>query len=143
MRRSRRPRGSAWGPDVDVAIESRKPESVPDQPSLVRPYSLTSGRTSPAVELALEALIQAIPGTDDRARDLDNINATILELCKESPSVAEIAARVGVPLGVARVLVADLVEAGHVQILATLKDDSSDAERRELIERVLSGLREL
>ncbi len=49
----------------------------------------------------------------------------------------------GVPIGVARVLVADLVEAGHVQILATLKDDSSDAERRELIERVLSGLREL
>ncbi len=126
-------------------MESRKPESVPDQPSLVRPYSLTSGgRTNPAVELALEALIQAIPGTDDRARDLDNINATILELCKESPpSVAEIAARVGVPIGVARVLVADLVEAGHVQILATLKDDSSDAERRELIERVLSGLREL
>ena len=124
-------------------MESRKPESVPDQPSLVRPSSLTSGRTSPAVELALEALIQAIPGTDDRSRDLDNINATILELCKESPSVAEIAARVGVPIGVARVLVADLVEAGHVQILATLKDDSSDAERRELIERVLSGLREL
>ncbi len=48
----------------------------------------------------MEALIQAIPGTDDRARDLDNINATILELCKESPpSVAEIAARVGVPIG--------------------------------------------
>ena len=91
----------------------------------------------------MEALIQAIPGTDDRSRDLDNINATILELCKESPSVAEIAARVGVPIGVARVLVADLVEAGHVQILATLKDDSSDAERRELIERVLGGLREL
>ena len=124
-------------------MESRKPVSAPDQPCLVRPYSLTSGRTSPAVELALEALIQAIPGTDDRSRDLDNINATILELCKESPSVAEIAARVGVPIGVARVLVADLVEAGHVQILATLKDDSSDAERRELIERVLSGLREL
>ncbi|MFF0281788.1 DUF742 domain-containing protein [Rhodococcus aetherivorans] len=124
-------------------MEERKPESPPVQPSLVRPYSLTSGRTSPAVELALEALIQVLPGTDDRARDLDNINATIVALCRESPSVAEIAARVGVPIGVARVLVADLVEAGHVRILATLKDDSSDAERRELIERVLSGLREL
>ncbi|AKE87889.1 MULTISPECIES: DUF742 domain-containing protein [Rhodococcus] len=124
-------------------MEERKPESPPAQPSLVRPYSLTSGRTSPAVELALEALIQVLPGTDDRARDLDNINATIVALCRESPSVAEIAARVGVPIGVARVLVADLVEAGHVRILATLKDDSSDAERRELIERVLSGLREL
>ncbi|MDM7489168.1 DUF742 domain-containing protein [Rhodococcus sp. CSLK01-03] len=124
-------------------MDERKAESPPAQPSLVRPYSLTSGRTSPAVELALEALIQVLPGTDDRARDLDNINATIVALCRESPSVAEIAARVGVPIGVARVLVADLVEAGHVRILATLKDDSSDAERRELIERVLSGLREL
>ncbi len=124
-------------------MEERKAESPLAQPSLVRPYSLTSGRTSPAVELALEALIQVLPGTDDRARDLDNINATIVALCRESPSVAEIAARVGVPIGVARVLVADLVEAGHVRILATLKDDSSDAERRELIERVLSGLREL
>ncbi|MDG3009252.1 DUF742 domain-containing protein [Rhodococcus sp. D2-41] len=112
-------------------------------PSLVRPYSLTSGRTRPAVELALEALIQAVPMAADHEAELDNVEAAILALCRQSPSVAEIAARLSMPLGVARVLVADLVEAGHVQILATLKEDSSDAERRELIERVLSGLREI
>ena len=79
----------------------------------------------------------------DRQWELDDVNAAIVALCQQSPSVAEIAARVGVPLGVARVLVADLVEAGHLQILATLKEDSTDSERRELIERVLSGLREI
>ncbi|MFD4369327.1 DUF742 domain-containing protein [Rhodococcus sp. NPDC058521] len=112
-------------------------------PNIVRPYALTSGRTRPAVELALEALIQALPHSADREWELDDVNAAIVALCKESPSVAEIAARVGMPLGVARVLVADLVESGHLQILATLKEDSTDSERRELIERVLSGLREI
>ncbi|TQF74707.1 DUF742 domain-containing protein [Rhodococcus spelaei] len=112
-------------------------------PSLVRPYSLTSGRTKPAVELALEALIQVLPSRDNQAPDLGDIEATIVALCAQSPSVAEIAARVGVPIGVARVLVADLVAAGHLRILATLQDDSSDSERRELIERVLGGLRNI
>ncbi|CAM3193748.1 DUF742 domain-containing protein [Prescottella defluvii] len=111
-------------------------------PSLVRPYSLTSGRTKPAVELALEALIQAMP-QDFYSPDLGDIEATIIALCAQSPSVAEIAARVGVPIGVARVLVADLVESGHLRILATLQDDASDTERRELIERVLGGLRNI
>ncbi|RVW07742.1 DUF742 domain-containing protein [Prescottella agglutinans] len=112
-------------------------------PNLVRPYSLTSGRTKPAVELALEALIQALPLRDYQLPDLGDIEATIIALCAQSPSVAEIAARVGVPIGVARVLVADLVEAGHVRILATLQEDASDSERRELIERVLGGLRNI
>ncbi|MBJ8338668.1 MULTISPECIES: DUF742 domain-containing protein [Antrihabitans] len=113
------------------------------EPSLVRPYSLTSGRTRPAVELAIEALIQALPEAGNRHWELGDIEATIFALSKQSPSVAEIAARVGVPIGVARVLVADLVESGHVQILATLGEDSSVDERRELIERVLSGLHKI
>ncbi|KAA0024279.1 DUF742 domain-containing protein [Antrihabitans cavernicola] len=112
-----------------------------EEPSMVRPYSLTSGRTRPAIEVALEALIQALPVTEDRRAELGNIEASILALSRQSPSVAEIAAKVGVPIGVARVIVADLVEAGLVRILATLQEDSSTSERRDLIERVLSGLR--
>ncbi|TXG92409.1 DUF742 domain-containing protein [Rhodococcus rhodnii] len=114
-----------------------------ESPSIVRPYMLTSGRTRPAVELALEALIRALPDSNERAWQLGELDAAIVELCRQSPSVAEIAARLGLPLGVARVLVADLVEAGHLQILATLREDSSESERRELIERVLSGLRDI
>lgn len=110
-------------------------------PSLVRPYSLTSGRTTPAVALALEAIVQAAP--DPENRPLDDVEAAIVELCTRSPSVAEIAALVGMPVGVARVLVADLVEAGQLRILATLQDDSSETERRELFERVLGGLRNI
>lgn len=113
------------------------------EPSLVRPYSLTAGRTRPTVELALEALVASHPVAIERQLELTNIETSIVELCRESPSVAEVAARLGIPIGVARVLVADLIEAGHVKVSATLKDDSSDDERRELIERVLSGLRRI
>jgi hypothetical protein len=112
------------------------------EPSLVRPYSLTSGRTIPAIDIALEALIQPLAEVLDLDYiELSNEARSILSLSSNSPSVAEIAVHVGVPVGVARVLVADLVEAGHVRIQATLQEDASDAERRELIERVLSGLR--
>ncbi|WP_040833327.1 DUF742 domain-containing protein [Nocardia brevicatena] len=113
------------------------------EPSLVRPYSLTAGRTRPKVELALEALVASHPTAFERQFELSNIETSIVELCRESPSVAELAARLELPIGVARVLVADLIEAGHVRVSATLKDDSSDDERRELIERVLSGLRRI
>ena len=113
------------------------------EPSLVRPYSLTAGRTRPTGELALEALVAAQAVAFERQFELTNIATSIVELCRESPSVAELAARLGIPIGVARVLVADLIEAGHVRVSATLKDDSSDDERRELIERVLSGLRRI
>jgi hypothetical protein len=57
--------------------------------------------------------------------------------------VAEIAARLDVPLGVARVLVGDLVQSGYLRVLTTLDDSSSAEERRELIGRTLRGLRTL
>jgi hypothetical protein len=47
------------------------------------------------------------------------------------------------PIGVARVLVADLVESGHLRMHATLTDRSSVADQRRLIERTLDGLRAL
>ncbi|NMN96269.1 DUF742 domain-containing protein [Antrihabitans stalactiti] len=124
-------------------MDSHEHDVPVNRPSLVRPYSLTSGRTQPAVELALEALVQALPGARNKHWELSDVEAAILALCGESPSVAEIAARAVIPLGVARVLVADLVASGHVKVLATLRDDSTDVERRELIERVLSGLRNI
>jgi hypothetical protein len=103
---------------------------------------LTSGRTRPTIELALEALVQNLVDSEDYL-ELNNIELAIVELSLQSPSVAEIAARTGVPIGVARVLVADLVDSGHLRVMATLQEDSSDSERRDLIERVLSGLRQI
>ena len=67
----------------------------------------------------------------------------ILQAAFERRTDPEIAAHLGVPIGVVRVLVADLVVAGSLEIHATLRSDASRVERRELIERTLSGLRAL
>lgn len=47
------------------------------------------------------------------------------------------------PIGVIRVVVGDLVDAGLVAVHATLDDRASLSVRRTLIERTLSGLRAL
>ena len=114
-----------------------------DEFSLVRPYILTSGRTEARIALALEAPIKTLefgpaprwPGSDVRAK--------ILMLGVDGPSVAEIAARLSLPLCVARVLIGDLVTQGYVQVQDTLAETSTTDERRELIGRTLRGLRAL
>ncbi len=71
------------------------------------------------------------------------MRAKILGLGVDSPSVAEIAARLSLPLGVARVLIGDLVTQGYAQVQTTLGESTTPDERRELIGRTLRGLRAL
>jgi hypothetical protein len=67
----------------------------------------------------------------------------IVQLCRNRPSIAEISSYAGLPIGVTRVLVGDLMESGHLRAHNTLTDRSTASERRRLIERTLSGLRAL
>jgi Protein of unknown function (DUF742) len=121
-------------------LESFAPD---DQPSLVRPYTLTSGRTDSRIHLPLEAPIEAVVPDKPARWPGNDVRAQICAMCGSSPSVAEIAARLSLPVGVARVLIGDLVAAGHLRVRATLSDQSSIDERRELIGRTLRGLRAL
>lgn len=89
-------------------------EPEPDE-DLVRPFVITGGRTRHAtVQLRVEALVVATGAVP--ARPLRFEHARIIETCRSPISVAEVAARVGVPLGVAQILVGDLAEAGLVQV---------------------------
>ncbi|MFC7548309.1 DUF742 domain-containing protein [Plantactinospora sp. GCM10030261] len=121
-----------------------------DEPtgSLVRPYAVTRGRTRPRLDIALEALVE----TTVRGRTAGNgkgghgrEHQYIAALCDgRLQSLAEIAARMQLPLGVARVLIADMAADGMVAVHEpTSLDDSNDAVGTELLERVLSGLRRL
>lgn len=81
---------------------------------LVRPFVITGGRTRhPSVHLRVEALVVASGRPDV---ELQFEHARLLDACPSPVSVAEVAARVGVPLGVAQVLIGDLAEAGYVQV---------------------------
>jgi hypothetical protein len=111
--------------------------------SLVRPYTLTAGRTDSRVHLPLEAPIETVGSARPPRWPAGDVRGDILALCAQRPSVAEIAARLSVPLGVARVLVGDLVAQGYLGVHATLDESASSDERRELIGRTLRGLRAL
>ena len=113
-----------------------------DQP-LVRPYAMTGGRTRPRYQLAIEALVSS---TADPAQlqGLLPEHQRICGLCREVKSVAEVSALLAIPLGVARILVADLAEAGMVAIHQPgSSTDPGGAPDVTLLERVLSGLRKL
>ena len=114
-----------------------------DKPKLVRPYTLTAGRTNSSVVLPLEASIEVLESARSHQWLPNDVRGEIVRLCATRPSVAEIAARLSLPLGVARVLVGDLVTAGHLRVLHTLDNASTLEERRELIGRTLRGLRAL
>lgn len=110
---------------------------------LVRPYTLTAGRTSAPVDLPLEAPVQALGSVRRSGWPPSDVRGRIVGLCVDNPSVAELSARLELPLGVARVLVGDLVASGYLRVLPTLNDRSTRDERRELIGRTLRGLRAL
>ncbi|MFG1603059.1 DUF742 domain-containing protein [Actinoplanes sp. NPDC049265] len=122
-----------------------------DEPTgaLVRPYAVTRGRTRPKLEIALEALVE----TTVRGRSAGvgrnsggSEHQYIAAMCDGGrvQSLAEIAARMQLPLGVARVIVADMASDGLVAVYEpTSLEDETDAVGTELLERVLSGLRRL
>jgi hypothetical protein len=114
-----------------------------DEPQLVRPYSLTAGRTASRINLPLEAPIETLATTKPQRWPANDVRGQILTLGADSPSVAEIAAVLSLPLGVARVLIGDLVTQGYLRVHTTLGDSTTDDERRELIGRTLRGLRAL
>jgi hypothetical protein len=114
------------------------PGTEPSAPSLVRAYTITAGRTRPAVELPLEARLQR--ATDEPEGDAPR---DVVLRAAHDRSVAEVSAEVGLPVGVVRVLLGDLVEAGLVRVGGTLTADAPREDRRSLIERTLRGLRAL
>ncbi|MEV4143156.1 DUF742 domain-containing protein [Amycolatopsis sp. NPDC049691] len=130
--------------DIPPADEYRMEPSgrLPTQRTLVRPYVLTRGRTQSRRHLAIEALVSTRAGAPWSGAKLTGEFRSVRSLCLHPRSVAEVAARLSVPLGVARVLLDDMAEQG----LITIHDTRVNTEGRPavaLMERVLHGLRRL
>lgn len=118
-----------------------------DAGPLVRPYALTGGRTQPgpsAVRFDLIALVDAVAGSFDRAGEslFDPEHLALLGLCRtETQSVAELAAEADLPVGVVRVLLGDLLEAGHITVSRPVPPAQLPDER--VLREVIDGLRAL
>jgi hypothetical protein len=123
------------------------PTGPPAQPteagesSLVRPYAVTGGRTKPRYDLPIEALISVAPYPRHDMTTLTPEYKAIIDLCRNWRSVAEVSALLRLPLGVARVLIADMAHEGLLRLhQSPFTEGQPDL---QLLERVLSGLRNL
>ncbi|WP_370942887.1 DUF742 domain-containing protein [Amycolatopsis sp. cg5] len=139
---------------ADYASYAEYPASAQDdllhpaeETAIVRPYALTGGRTKANYALELETLVSAKEEvavgvfSDAAMQQIENLS--IMEECRTPRSVAEIAAAMRVPLGVARVLISDAADAGLVTVHKTLSGNDGAEAHLVLMERVLSGLRRL
>jgi hypothetical protein len=125
-----------------MTLSMDSPETRPP-PNRARPYTLTGGRTRAEIELPIEVTVETLPSSDELDLASNDVRTVIVRLCRDRPSIAEIASYAALPIGVTRVLVGDLVESGHLRVHATLTDRSTVSDRRRLIERTLDGLRAL
>ncbi|CAL9314215.1 MULTISPECIES: DUF742 domain-containing protein [unclassified Streptomyces] len=104
---------------------------------LIRPYTVSGGRTRPTAALDLLSLVMAT-GTAPPA-PLGPEHTTALRLCDGPTSVAEIAAHLRLPAVVTKVLLSDLVDCGA--LTAREPRRHHDLTDRSLLEAVLDGLR--
>lgn len=117
-------------------------EEDPVTSDFVRAYVITGGRRLPSADdLSLHTLVVLAPGRELPRQASPEVRA-IWELCSGGYlSVAEVAGHLGLPVGVARLLLTDLSEQGH--LLRRAAPPRAQAVDKETIEKVLHGLESL
>ena len=109
---------------------------------VVRPYALTQGRTRHTGEsFDLVATVMATQAAITELGSLAPEHMSVLQLARAPTTVADIASDVDLPLGVVRIILADLREHGLVMIRTPVVM----AERidKHTLREVLNGLRGL
>jgi hypothetical protein len=107
----------------------------------VRPYTLVRGRTRPSGDvLDVVAMVRSLgPAPPDRS-DLEPEHLALLSCCSRATSVAGLSSALDLPLGVIRILVADLRDEGLVGIDHPRPERVTDM---RLLMEVADGLRRL
>jgi hypothetical protein len=103
---------------------------------LVRPYSVTNGRTRPSQPLDLLSMVRA---TCRVPAQMEPEHHEALKLCDLATSVSEVAAKLRQPVVVAKVLLSDLIGWHAVAIRAP----AAAIPDRSVLEALLHGLRDM
>ncbi|MFF9163804.1 DUF742 domain-containing protein [Streptomyces longwoodensis] len=104
---------------------------------LVRPFTVSNGRTRPSVALDLLSQVRATGATPPGP--LGPEHAQALDLCRSPVPVAEVAAHLKLPAVVTKVLLSDLVDCGA--LTTKPPEYQHNPTDRALLEAVLDGLR--
>jgi hypothetical protein len=101
-------------------------------------YAVTGGRTRSAErDLPIESIVTT---TGRPTYDLEPEYRTIVTMAVRPVTLVEIGAALGVPVGVARVLVSDLAASGHLAVHGAPSTADGNP-TPEILTRLLEGLR--
>jgi hypothetical protein len=116
-----------------------------DSGPVVRPYAVTGGRTEPAdgevLDLLAVVVTTGLPVRKDEPARLTPEHHKILDLCRSHVTVADIAAETALPVGVVRVLLADLTAQGSVTVVR--ERPAGEQTGNDVLQEILNGLRAL
>ena len=111
---------------------------------VVRPYAVTGGRTEPAdgevLDLIAVVVATGLPAAREAGRPSPE-HRRILALCGQQITVADLAADTALPVGVVRVLIADLTMQGAVTVVRQQPTDQRS--EKNVLQEILDGLRAL
>jgi hypothetical protein len=103
---------------------------------LVRPYTVSNGRTQPTIRMELLSMVIATGRTPYGHLEPDHAQA--LGLCGNATTVAEIAARLRLPAVVTKILLSDLVDCGAVDTRSP--DPMAEPTNTAVLESILNAL---
>ncbi|WP_353943965.1 DUF742 domain-containing protein [Streptomyces sp. HUAS MG91] len=108
-----------------------------------RLYTLTGGRSRPAADVSFD-LVSLVVAESDPAPGMPSEHAAILRMCARPTAVVEVAAELGLPVSIVRVLLSDLLVQGRI---GARHPRSAASPHRlpdpDILEQVLVGLRNL
>jgi hypothetical protein len=109
---------------------------------VVRPYTVTGGRARPSAgRLDLLSYVETRHVPDADTESLQPEHRAILAMARTAQSLAEVAARLDLPVGVVRVLIGDLVQAELVSVLDGGR--AAHPPDEHVLRAVIDGLRAL
>lgn len=110
---------------------------------VVRPYAVTAGRVRPATgKFDLMAFVVAgPPGAGEPQVSLQPEHRAIVAMTQRPLSVAEVAARLDLAVGVVRVLLGDLLAAGLISLYEP--PETAGLPNEDILRAVVEGLRAL
>lgn len=114
---------------------------IVEQDDVVRPFLLTNGRATTTTDLGYEAMV-SLTALGRQNIDRYRFEArAICDLCQDQPqAIAELAARLRIPIGSVRVLAGDLVADGTLDLHTGVTALSTDV---ALLKRLIHGVRAL
>jgi hypothetical protein len=133
---------ATWGSELFPYAGNHRPSSGLhsgdlDEDPVIRPFMLTNGRTQPMQDgLRVETLLRAAPAA--LSAPLRFESRRIVELAQSPMSVADLSVALRAPLGVVRVIAADLITQGFLAVQNQPEELSTS-----LIERIRDRVRAL